>query len=152
MNRAHLAWLLAVACDAAPAPTPATTPAPADAKASPTKPAALAPAPDGAVIVGKLYAQTCAPTHACPSMLQAAGEAHCKALALGGLSWRLPTHAELKSLAGRAGLLATDGFHWSGTPFAEAPDQVWIFDPKTGSETTIPRDRKPFTVRCVAQP
>jgi hypothetical protein len=143
--------MILAACDAAEAP--ASTPAPAEpAKAAPSKPTTLAPAPQGATIVGKLYVQTCAAAHACPSLLHAAGEAHCEGLASGGLAWRLPTHAELKSLPGRPGLEAMDGFHWSRTPFADAPDQMWIFDPKTGSETTIPRDRKPFTVRCVAQP
>lgn len=137
-------------CDSKPAP--AAAPAKADAPPpAATKAAEAKPAPDGATILGKLYVQTCAAEGSCPSILQAAGEAHCAALKLGGLVWRLPTHDELKSWRGKPGLTKFDGFHWSSTPFRDAPDQVWIFDPTSGSETTIPRDRKPFTVRCVAQ-
>lgn len=145
------ALVIVIGCDAAPAPAPAEAP-----PAAPAKPAAkaptLAPAPQGATILGNVYVQTCAAEGSCPQLLQVAGEAHCKALATGGLAWRLPTQAELKSWRGKSGLVGFDGFHWSSTPFADAPDQVWIFDPTSGSETTIPKDRKPFTVRCVAQP
>ncbi|MBC8068025.1 MAG: DUF1566 domain-containing protein, partial [Deltaproteobacteria bacterium] len=99
-----------------------------------------------------LYVQTCATPGSCPALLQVAGAAHCEALELGGLAWRLPTHAELKSWQGKPGLVGFDGFHWSSTPYDEAPEQVWIFDPTSKSETTIPKNRKPFAVRCAAQP
>ena len=29
---------------------------------------------------------------------------------------------------------------------------AWIYDPVGGQMTTIPRDRKPFTIRCVYEP
>lgn len=142
----------ALGCDAAPAPQAA----PAKSEAAPTpaapKPAPLAPAPEGATILGGAYVQTCASAGACPSLLQPAGAAHCKALTTGGMSWRLPTRDELKSWRGKPELVGFEGFHWSGTPFEDAPGQVWIFDPTSGSETTIPGDRKPFVVRCVAKP
>jgi hypothetical protein len=141
---------IVLGCDAAPAPAAAPPPA-ADAKPAAKAPA-LAPAPEGATILGKLYVQTCAASGSCPTVLQVEGAAHCSALATGGLAWRLPTQAELKSWRGKPGLVGFEGFHWSSTPFADAPDQVWIFDPTSGSETTIPKDRKPFMVRCVAQP
>jgi len=146
------ALVIVLGCDAAPAPAPSEAPPPA----APAKPAAkaptLAPAPRGTTILGNVYVQTCASEGSCPALLQVAGVAHCKALVLGGLAWRLPTQAELKSWRGKPALAGFDGFHWSSTPFADAPDQVWIYDPTSGSETTIPADRKPFTVRCVAQP
>jgi hypothetical protein len=145
------ALVILLGCDAAPAPAAApekTEPA----KSATTKPAALPPAPEGATIIGKLYVQTCAKEGSCPALLQPAGVDHCKSLETGGVAWRLPTHDELKSWRGKPGLTGFDGFHWSSTPFADAPGQVWIFDPTSGSETTIPKDRKPFTVRCVAQP
>lgn len=142
---------IVLACDAAPTPAAAPAPAAPTPAVSP-KPAALPPAPDGATVLGNVYVQTCAASGSCPALLQLAGAARCKALALGGLAWRLPTQAELKSWRGKPELVGFEGFHWSSTPFADAPGQVWIYDPTSGSETTIPPDRKPFTVRCVAQP
>ncbi len=145
-----LAFALAVAlgCDAAPKPAPLEA---APEPATP-KPAAPKPAPGGSTILGGVYVQTCATPGACPSLLQPAGAAHCKALGLGGMTWRLPTRDELKAWRGKPELVGFEGFHWSGTPFEDAPGQVWIFDPTSGSETTIPGDRKPFAVRCVAKP
>jgi hypothetical protein len=100
--------------------------------------------------VGDLLVQLCAEPE-CPKLLQPAGAEHCKSLALGeGLTWRLPTREEVKSLAGRSELAQLEGFHWTDTAFSEDDGQVWIFDPVGGQETTIPRDRKPFTIRCVS--
>mgnify|MGYP000505832539 CR=1 FL=1 len=39
-----------------------------------------------------------------------------------------------------------------GPAFAEDAAQAWIVDPTSGQETTIPRARKPFTIRCVFDP
>lgn len=153
MRLAPLALLLVVACDRAAEPA-----AKADVPAQPEPPAKApveaepAPAPAGSVLVAGLYVQTCADAAACPSLLQAAGAAHCKALAQGGKTWRLPERAEIAGWRGKPGLVGAEGFHWSGTPFADDPGQVWIHDPATGTETTIPPDRKPFRVRCVAKP
>ena len=43
-------------------------------------------------------------------------------------------------------------FTVDGARTAEDAAQAWIVDPKTGQETTIPRDRKPFRIRCVFEP
>ena len=148
------------AAPAAPAKAPETAPANtpkgpdgtfADPKLEPPPP------PDGAALVPDrtrpIYVQRCDPAHACPDLLQPAGETHCRDLKLGGLpSWRLPDRDEVKRLSGVAGLEGLDGFHWTRTPFAEDAAQAWIVDPKTGQETTIPRDRKPFRIRCVFEP
>lgn len=157
---------LVLACGGEPGPAPAPAPA------QPTKSAAEPPArgesfakpdltppppPDGAALLPDrkkpLYVQRCDPAHACPDLLQPAGETHCRDLDVGGLAhWRLPDRDEVKRLGEIAGLDALDGFHWTRTAFAEDPAQAWIVDPKSGQETTIPRTRKPFRVRCVFDP
>jgi hypothetical protein len=153
MKSPALALVAAFACDRAPtpaaAPTPAPTPTPA---AAPTPAKSPAPAPAGTVLQDGTYVHTCVEATACPSLLQPAGVAHCAALGLGGLTWRLPTRDEIASWRGKPGLVGAEGFHWSGTPFADDRAQVWIHDPSSGTETTIPPDRKPFKVRCVARP
>ncbi len=151
--------LCAASCSATPPAAEqkqsSTAQAPGQAKPSEQPVAApaeqpLPPAPDGAVTIGKLYVQTCAQAAPCPELLQAAGATHCEELTLGGLSWRLPTLTELESWKGNAALSGYDVFHWSGTEWEEGPGQVWIYDPGTGSKTTTKPDRKPFTIRCVA--
>lgn len=155
-----------LACTASDAPTPAApakAPDVAPAKA-PASPGTFAdpkieppPPPEGAALLPDrkrpIYVQLCDKAHACPDLLQPAGETHCRDLKLGGLpSWRLPDQDEVKRFAGIAGLEALEGFHWTRTAFAEDAAQAWIVDPKAGTETTIPRDRKPFRVRCVFEP
>jgi hypothetical protein len=146
----------AAGCDSSK-PAPAE---PAEAKAEPTpkveskadepEHGALAPAPEGAVAIGRVYVQTCADPKACPALLQDAGVAHCKSLQLGGLLWRLPTLQELEGWRGNAALVGYDVFHWSGTAWTDDPGQFWIYDPGSGAKTTAKPDRKPFTIRCVA--
>ncbi|MCX4240617.1 hypothetical protein [Paraliomyxa miuraensis] len=119
---------------------------------SEAKPAPMAPAPEGAVVIDRVYVHTCAATDSCPALLQDAGAAHCKSLTLGGLSWRLPTVEELESWRGNEALSGYDVFHWSGSAWDEDPGQFWMYDPGSGSKTTAKPDRKPFTIRCVAQP
>ncbi|NVB36289.1 hypothetical protein G6O69_00495 [Pseudenhygromyxa sp. WMMC2535] len=115
-------------------------------------------APEGAVTIEDpwLYVQTCAEPNPCPEALQPAGDAHCSELVLGGRDgWRLPSKDEVSRFAGVKGLEATEGYHWTRTPFAEDNKQVWIVDfadPAAAPATTIPRDRKPFRVRCVMEP
>ncbi len=160
-------WLLA--CGGA-----APTPAPAPAKAAPAAPAKAAapvdapapfatptakppPPPAGTALLDPpLYVQRCDATLPCPSLLQPAGEAHCRGLVIGGIKgWRLPDRAEVARFARATGPDALDGlegFHWTRTAYADDSKQAWIVDPKTGQETTIPRDRKPFTIRCVIEP
>jgi hypothetical protein len=151
-----LVLLAALACDSKPAPAE-----PAEAKAEPAprasapkdphaSPNPLAAAPEGAVAIGRVYVQTCADPKACPALLQDAGVAHCRSLALGGLLWRLPTVQELESWRGNPALVGYDVFHWSGTAWDEDPTQLWIYDPGSGAKTTAKPDRKPFTIRCVA--
>jgi hypothetical protein len=116
------------------------------------------PAPEGSIALPDpwLYVQTCAEPHPCPSLLQPAGDAHCRELRLGGHdAWRLPSKDEVARFKGVDGLEATAGYHWTRTPFEEDLGQVWIVDPedpKAAPSTTIPRDRKPFRVRCVKEP
>lgn len=164
-----LSWTFA--CDASrPAPAhkgddPPVTPAKAEPKAAkaedPHESPKLTAPPEGTVAIGRVYVQTCAAPTAgsgaetgapapCPALLQDAGVAHCKALALGGLLWRLPTLEELESWRGHPGLVGFDVFHWSGTTWDEDPAQIWIYDPGSGAKTTAKPDRKPFTIRCVA--
>lgn len=151
--------LLALACDSStPKPKPAEAEAepavrPNEAKAvAKQEPEPLPPAPEGAIAIDRVYVQTCAEPEACPALLQDAGAAHCKGLTLGGLAWRLPTVDELERWKGNAALVGYDVFHWSGTAWDEDPTQYWIFDPGSGAKTTAKPDRKPFTIRCAAQP
>ncbi len=132
--------------DAAPAAK-----AEAEAKAV-APPAARPPAPEGTVALGKLYVRTCADPHPCPSMKHAEGKAYCEGLNTGGLTWRLPSLAELESWRGEASLTGYDVMHWTGTAWEEDAGQVWIYDPGSGAKTTAPPDRKAFTIRCVGSP
>ena len=139
----------------ASAPSPsaeaeATLKQPAPKQAEPVP--AMLPAPQGTVAIDRRYVHTCRETAACPKLLQDAGAKHCSGLTLGGLSWRLPTFAELQDWRGNDALAAFDGFHWSASAWEEDPAQFWIFDPGSGSKTTARPDRKPFTIRCVAEP
>lgn len=164
----------ALACGAPPSAEQAPAPARQDAAKKPPEPAAQQPepfatpkarpppAPDGAVLLDPpLYVQRCDPGHTCPKLLQPAGETHCRELKLGGhTGWRLPDRDEAKRFtsaniarpAGPDGLHDESGFHWTRTAFAEDAAQAWIVDPVSGQETTIPRTRKPFTIRCVLAP
>ena len=123
--------------------------------ASPEPAAAPEPAPmkdvDGAVadVDRRMYVQLCTETLPCPKLLQAAAETHCEELDLDGSGWRLPTRDEAKGFKTLDGLAERDGFHWTSTAFADDDAQRWIYDPASGSETTVPKDRKNFTVRCV---
>jgi hypothetical protein len=116
------------------------------------------PAPEGAIALPDpwLYVQTCSEAHPCPLLKQPAGDAHCRALVLGGHDgWRLPSKAEAVRFGGVEGLEATAGYHWTRTPYEHDLGQVWIVDPadpKSAPATTIPRERKPFRIRCVKEP
>lgn len=155
-----VALSLALACDSSAPPPSAKADAKADPEAkaktrpvaAPATPPPLPPAPEGAVTIKGVYVQTCAPPHACPSLLQDAGAAHCAGLKLGALRWRLPTLKELEAWRGHDQLAGYDVFHWSGSAWEEDPAQWWIYDPGSGSKTTAKPDRKPFTIRCAAQP
>lgn len=159
-----LALLAACGAEAAKtAPAPAAEP-PAKAAEPPAKAEPFAepkmnpPAPPaGAALLPDrkkpIYVQRCDAQHACPDKLQPAGETHCRDLELGGFKhWRLPDRDEVKRFGEIADLEQAEGFHWTRTAFAEDAAQAWIVDPKSGQETTIPRDRKPFRVRCVFEP
>lgn len=140
---------------AAPAPVTAEPPARAEPFADPA--ARPPPPPEGAALLADrkrpLYVQRCDDKHACPALLQPGGETHCRDLRLGGLEhWRLPDRDEVKRFGEIADLDKLEGFHWTRTAFAEDAAQAWIVDPKSGQETTIPRGRKPFTIRCVFEP
>lgn len=154
---------LATACGApapasksdAPAVPPPPDPTPSKRAAPFATPKARPPPPPvGAVLLEPpLYALSCDAAHPCPSLLQPAGETHCRDLTLGGLAhWRLPDREEVKRFAAAPGLEQLEGFHWTRTPFADDAAQAWIVDPKSGQETTIPRTRKPFMIRCVFEP
>jgi hypothetical protein len=116
------------------------------------------PAPNGAVALPDpwLYVQTCSEAHPCPLLKQPAGDAHCRELVLGGHDhWRLPSKDEVLRFGGVEGLEATAGYHWTRTPYEDDLGQVWIVDPEDprgGPATTIPRERKPFRIRCVKEP
>ncbi len=120
----------------------------------------LAPpsAPAGTVALPDpwIYVQTCGEAHPCESLKQPAGDAHCRRLRMGGYeNWRLPSKQELEGFAGAEGLEQLAGYHWSRTPYKDDINQVWIVDPADPSgapATTIPRDRKPFRIRCVKEP
>lgn len=122
-----------------------------EAKAKPTS-TPVEPAPEGTVWLqpGKRLVQTCDTNAGCPSALQPEGAKMCAESKLAGKTWRLPTLEEAKRFAGTQGLHDLTTFHWTSEPFAEDDQQVWIVDPQSGQSTTIPRDRKPFEVRCVA--
>jgi len=152
--------LLLAACDSgkpAEAKRTADKPAPKAESASrpaepPAAPKPLPPAPEGSVVVGRVYVDTCAADGACPTLLQDAGAKHCAARKTAGASWRLPTLAELESWKGNAELTGYDVFHWSGSTWAEDAAQFWIYDPGSDMKTTAKPDRKPFTIRCVQAP
>lgn len=115
------------------------------------------PPPAGAALLPDrkrpIYVQRCDPAHACADLLQPAGETHCRELDLDGFkNWRLPDREEVKRFSEVSGLEGLAGFHWTRTAFAEDAAQAWIVDPQAGHETTIPRTRRPFRVRCVFQP
>jgi hypothetical protein len=115
------------------------------------------PPPPGALLQAKppLFVQICGAEAPCPSLLQPAGEAHCRDLKMGdyGSGWRLPDLEEAKRFGRLEGLEGREGYHWTRTAYAEDRKQAWIVDPADGGPpTTIPRDRKPFTVRCVFEP
>lgn len=116
------------------------------------------PAPEGAITLEDpwLYVQTCAEPNPCVELLQPAGDAHCRELKLGGhVNWRLPSKDEVMRFRGVEALEGRAGFHWTRTPFEEDMAQVYIVDPEGEAnlaQTTIPRDRKPFRIRCVKEP
>ncbi len=153
-----LALLLLLGCDGGAKPT---ADASDEAGAGNERPGPGAPEPEpepeplkaieGAVADEgrRIHVQACTEAVPCPKLLQAAGETQCAELDLDGKGWRLPTRDEAKGFKDLAGLFETEGFHWTGTAFADDDAQRWIFDPGSGSETTVPRDRKSFTVRCV---
>lgn len=124
------------------------------AQPNPTPPKA----PEGSITIADpwLYVQTCAESHPCPDLKQPAGDAHCRELKLGGQEgWRLPSKDEVPRFKGAEGLEQLAGYHWTRTPFEDDMGQVWIVDPEdpqAAPSTTIPRDRKPFRVRCVKEP
>ncbi len=158
-----LALGLLPACDSAPKKAKTEPTKDAEAKSAPatptpkpkkeeTKAAPMAPAPEGTVVIDGLYVHTCAAKDSCPTLLQDAGAAHCKGLALGGMKWRLPRLEELERWVGNDALQGYDVFHWSGSAWDEDPAQWWIFDPGSKSKTTAKPDRKPFTIRCASDP
>ena len=125
--------------------------------ASPEKRAEPKPAPQapsGAIADGtKLFVQLCDEANPCPSLVQPEGEKHCASLKLGGLEgWRLPDRSEAERFARLDGLGQLEGYHWTRTAFDQDASQVWIVDPESNQPTTVPRDRKPFTIRCVREP
>jgi hypothetical protein len=165
--RALALLALLVACGPADAPKAAPAPAPSDKPQSPEPPKKAEPfaepkltpppPPDGAALLPDrkkpIYVQKCDKAHSCPDLLQPAGETHCRELSLGGREhWRLPDQEEVKRFGEVAGLELADGFHWTRTADPENAQMAWIVDPKSGQETTIPRTRKPFRIRCVFDP
>ncbi len=118
--------------------------------------AAPPPAPEGSTLLASkpLYVQTCAEEHPCADLLQPAGETHCRDLTLGGReNWRLPDRDEVEMFSKIQGELEQlEGFHWTRTIDEGNAKQSWIVDPVGGQKTTIPRDRKPFKIRCVHEP
>jgi hypothetical protein len=150
-----------IACDPGePAPTSKSAPEPEPTPNAAAQPAAVPEptppaAPKGAAWIPEIdvLVQRCGSGVACLEAPQAEGEAHCASLELDGQSgWRMPTKEELEAMRGED-LEAMKGYHFSSTPYAEDDKQVWIVDPSGGSQaTTIPRDRKPFRIRCVKNP
>lgn len=136
------------------APSKERNSTPADDAPTPTMPSAP-PAPEGAITLPNpdLFVQTCGDAHPCPQLVQAEGEKHCASLTLGAAStWRLPTREEVERLRGVEGLGELAGYHWTSTAFEQDDTQVWIVDPTADQPTTVPRDRKPFRIRCVREP
>jgi hypothetical protein len=158
-----VALLLASACEdkATPVSAKVADRAPAEAVAAVAElpRAEPTPAPDpelpeiiGARRLGKLEVQTCEDIYPCPDLVADEGIRFCEGLELSGKGWRLPTRDELDSLSGVDGLQELTGYHFSATPYEEDLKQVWIVDPSQASQaTTIPRDRKPFRIRCVRE-
>lgn len=116
------------------------------------------PGPPGTITLPEpfLYVQTCAEPVPCPELTQPEGDAHCRTLQIGGhVNWRLPSKDEVPRFRGVEQLEARAGYHWTRTPFEEDMKQAWIVDPEdpdAAPATTIPRDRKPFRIRCVKEP
>ncbi|KIG18975.1 hypothetical protein DB30_06586 [Enhygromyxa salina] len=140
-------------------PDPDADPGADDKEANFATPTAEPPAaPEGTITLRDpwLYVQTCAEPHPCPELMQPAGDAHCRELQLGGhVNWRLPGKDEVLRFKGVEGLEATAGYHWTRTPYEDDMGQAWIVDPEDpqgAPATTIPRDRKPFRIRCVKEP
>lgn len=124
---------------------------PSEEKAPPAPPSA----PEGAVTLADppLFVQTCSEANPCPALLQAEGERHCSKLTLGTAhGWRLPTREEVERMRGIEGLAELTGYHWTSSAFDQDEAQVWIVDPSSDQPTTVPRDRKPFRIRCVKEP
>lgn len=153
-----LAVPLSCACDPSPKPDTKTAAAPAEPAKAPAPPAAkaepepLPAAPQGTVVIDGRYVHTCAESKSCPTLMHAEGASHCDTLALGSLKWRLPKIEELESWRGNAALTGFDVFHWSGSAWEDDASQVWIYDPGSAAKTTALPTRKPFTIRCVADP
>lgn len=117
------------------------------------------PGPEGTITLSDepwLYVMTCAEPNPCPELLQPAGDAYCRELKLGGhVNFRLPSKDEVPRFRGVEQLEKRAGYHWTRTPFADDMGQAWIVDPEDpegAPATTIPRDRKPFRIRCVKEP
>jgi len=152
-NRAHPTPEKAKAPTAVP---PATVP-PATVTNKPTPRPTVnpPPAPEGTIALKAaqwIYVQTCERAAACPALLQPVGEQHCRQLSHGGRdNWRLPSRREAEAFAGITHLRAAEGYHWTRTPYDEDIEQVWIVDPAGAQPTTLPRTRKPLTVRCVSE-
>lgn len=152
-----LVLVCTTACDKRAAPTSASAAKAEDASPpaddAPVESAVEPPAPppvEGAVFDRGVYVQTCGEPDGCPSMLQEPAASHCTALELAGRSWRLPSKDEATRFAGLE-IEQMGGYHWTNTEYAEDEAQVWIVDPARDQPTTIPRDRKPFRVRCVSE-
>ncbi len=126
--------------------------APEPSKAEPPPKAPVPPEGAGLMTTPQLFVQRCDDAHPCPSLRQAEGTSHCAALDLGGGGWRLPEKREVAGFAGVEGLENLSGYHWTKTPFEQDATQLWIVDPTSDQPTTIPGDRKPFTIRCVREP
>jgi hypothetical protein len=141
------------------APEPGDEPKPDEKAASFAQPKMEPPpGPEGTITLPDpwLYVQTCAEPHPCPELTQPAGDAHCRELQLGGhVNFRLPNKDEVLRFRGVEKLEARAGYHWTRTPFDDDIGQAWIVDPEDpegAPATTIPRDRKPFRIRCVKEP
>ena len=131
----------------------AATPTKAPEKTAFAKPVAEAPPPpEGALLLekGELYVRSCADEVNCPMLLQAQGETFCGELELGTFhDWRLPLKDEVPGLAALPEAERREGYHWTGSADEMNAKMAWIVDPAGAQPTTIPRDRKPFRIRCV---